>query len=193
MYIFSYAPGSLTCFTLLTQTSIFHFTYLIKMNGREASLSALPVELADHITSFLSNHDIKSLRLTCSYLHSRVTLRLKRVFISANPLNIKVVEEVANHEQFRRGVTEIIWDEAYLGFAGRMLPPGCQEPHVYRDWNFNSHCPQWYQIWGKRNIDELGRSKGNDDLTNRPDHVARMRQLAAAMPPAESYAYYYEL
>jgi len=73
-----------------------------------ANLSTLPAELVDNIANFLPKRDIKSLRLTSRLVHNCARLRLDRVFICANPLNIRVVEEVANHEYYRKGVTEII-------------------------------------------------------------------------------------
>ncbi|XEU94725.1 hypothetical protein FSHL1_000009 [Fusarium sambucinum] len=75
-------------------------------------LQKLPNELFNDILDRLANRDRKSLRLTCRYLGSQVPLRLDRVFISANPLNVKVFLAVASHEVFRRQVKEIIWDDA---------------------------------------------------------------------------------
>ncbi|KAL3704131.1 hypothetical protein TMatcc_009821 [Talaromyces marneffei ATCC 18224] len=78
------------------------------------ALTLLPVELLDLILSYLPNRDIKSLRLTCLTLSRLAQLRLNRVFLSANPLNIKVLREIADHETFRHNVVEIIWDDARL-------------------------------------------------------------------------------
>lgn len=78
------------------------------------SLPALPFKLWGYITSHLSNTDIKSLRLVCSKFNNEVFLRLDRVFISANPLNIEVFRNIASHDKFRYLVTEIVWDEARL-------------------------------------------------------------------------------
>lgn len=41
-----------------------------------------------------------------------VELRLQRVFLSANLLNIKVFRAIADHEKFRHKITEIVWDDA---------------------------------------------------------------------------------
>jgi len=54
-------------------------------------------------------------------------------------------------------------------------------------------CPSWYLSNGRNAIDKLAESKGNDAVTNRPDLVVRMRSLAAAMLPGESYHYYHQL
>ncbi|OGE55178.1 hypothetical protein PENARI_c005G02244 [Penicillium arizonense] len=75
---------------------------------------ALPLELWREITSHLPNRDIKSMRLTSKQFSNAVELRLQRVFLSANPLNIEVFLAVADHEKFRHRVTEIVWDDARL-------------------------------------------------------------------------------
>ncbi|KAI1069459.1 hypothetical protein LB507_008808 [Fusarium sp. FIESC RH6] len=155
-----------------------------------ANLPTLPAELVDNIANFLPNRDIKSLRLTSRFVHNCVKLRLDRVFISANPLNIHVVEEVANHEYFRKGVTEIIWDESYFEWR-ETIPPD----HKYKngEFMFSEGCPLWYYSGGRDAIHQLAESKGDDTVANRPALLARMRRLAAAMLPGESYHYYYQL
>ncbi|RGP61295.1 cyclinlike f-box [Fusarium sporotrichioides] len=151
------------------------------MGGRLShmvGLASLPPELGDHISSFLTNRDIKSLRLTFSFVCRIVTLRIDRVFISANPRNIEVVHEIAKHEEFRKRVREVIWDETYF------------------DWP-DTHIPFlqiiWYKELCKPEIDRLGRSEGNDCVIDRPGHAVRMRQLGAAMPPEESFKFYQKL
>jgi hypothetical protein len=72
----------------------------------------LPVELWSAILSHLPNRDIKTLRLVSKQSCNSVELRLQRVFLSANPLNIKVFRAIADHEKFRHKITEIIWDDA---------------------------------------------------------------------------------
>lgn len=86
----------------------------------------LPLELWKQITSYLTNRDIKSMRLATRQFSSAVELRLQRVFLSANPLNIAVFRAVADHEEFRHQVTEIIWDDARLprGPLKRRFLPG---------------------------------------------------------------------
>ncbi|KAM0243257.1 hypothetical protein ACHAPO_000099 [Fusarium lateritium] len=148
------------------------------MEGNEtppASLATLPVELGYHIATFLANRDIKSLRLTSSSLHDRFILRLKRVFVSASPLDIKVLKEIANHEVFRQGVTEIIWDEsAFL-------------PSIK---HLNMHLGH-YVCECNGSIRELPRRKGNAGLPGRPDKATR--QLASAMSRNECEQLYCEL
>ncbi|KAJ4139878.1 hypothetical protein NW768_001225 [Fusarium equiseti] len=155
-----------------------------------ACLSTLPAELVDNIANFLPNRDIKSLRLTSRFVHNCVRLRLDRVFISANPLNIRVVEEVANHEYYRKGVIEIIWDESYFEWQ-ETTPPDYK--YKNSEFEFSYGCPSWYLNRGRAAISELAESKGNDAVANRPDLAARMRKLATAMLPGESYHYYYQL
>ncbi|RBR26617.1 uncharacterized protein FIESC28_00614 [Fusarium coffeatum] len=155
-----------------------------------ANLPTLPAELVDNIANFLPNRDIKSLRLTSRFVDSCVKLRLDRVFISANPLNIHVVEEVANHEYLRKGVTEIIWDEPYFE-CHATIPPNYK--YKTGSFDFALGCPSWYWWSGRRAISQLAKSKGNDTVANRPDLLDRMRKLAAAMLPGESYYYYHQL
>lgn len=73
-----------------------------------------------------------------------VPLRLTRVFLSANSLNINVFRAVANHEEFRHSVTEIIWDDARLS----------TQPDLEGDWSGSFYtwpepddpatCPLWF-------------------------------------------------
>ncbi|KAF5632042.1 hypothetical protein F52700_6560 [Fusarium sp. NRRL 52700] len=78
------------------------------------ALQSLPNELLGSICGLLSNHDIKSLRLTCRALGDKSYLRFDRVFISANPRNVEVLLAVANHDAFRHRVKEVIWDDSLL-------------------------------------------------------------------------------
>lgn len=41
-------------------------------------------------------------------------LRLFRAYLSANPTDIRVLREVADHEVFPRGIRETVWDDARL-------------------------------------------------------------------------------
>ncbi|CRL30439.1 Immunoglobulin/major histocompatibility complex, conserved site [Penicillium camemberti] len=78
-------------------------------------MPALPLELWGCITSYLSNSDIKNLRLTCVQFKNASILRIDRVFLSANPLNVKVFRCIAGHKKFRHSITEIIWRRAWPG------------------------------------------------------------------------------
>jgi hypothetical protein len=74
----------------------------------------LPNELLDSILSQLSGNYVKNLRLTSRAAARAVPLHLDRVFLSANPRDIEVFRAVADHDTFRSGVKEIIWDIALL-------------------------------------------------------------------------------
>lgn len=63
--------------------------------------------------SFLDNRSIKNLRLTCRHF-SAIKLRINRVFLSANPLNIRVLRSIADHDEYRQGIVELIYDDARL-------------------------------------------------------------------------------
>jgi hypothetical protein len=75
----------------------------------------LPNELVAEVVAYLPNRDVKSLRLSCKILGQVAGPRLfRRVFLSANLLNIKVFRAIADHDGFRRGVVDIIWDDTRL-------------------------------------------------------------------------------
>ncbi|KAJ5576480.1 hypothetical protein N7535_003406 [Penicillium sp. DV-2018c] len=117
----------------------------------DTSPPALPLELWSCIESHLSNTDIKSLRLTCKQFNNTVSLRLNRVFLSANPLNIEVFRNIASHDKFRHKVNEIIWDEARLQrgpprtgtlpYEGHELLSDEDEPDNNREWAAEYHGP----------------------------------------------------
>lgn len=144
----------------------------------------------------------------CSQFNNAVILRLSRVFLSANPLNVEVFQNIAAHNRLRHQVTEIVWDDARLTRG----PPRAFEPHEgqellseeedespnYKEWA--KHCPDLYQEelierredekkngcpkWFRRafegNIYILKSRKGND--VNRSDHLARKEQALAQQP-----------
>ncbi|RAH48813.1 uncharacterized protein BO95DRAFT_489193 [Aspergillus brunneoviolaceus CBS 621.78] len=129
-------------------------------------LLSLPPELFHQIISTLSNSDIKSLRLTCRLLCDVARLRLSRIFLSANPLNIRVFCAVAEHPLFRQQVTEIVWDDALL------IDDPSPEPDSYGfdavigsdDEEENNDCPKWFVARCKNNLDELSvRMDRNED------------------------------
>ncbi|KAJ5570873.1 hypothetical protein N7535_004533 [Penicillium sp. DV-2018c] len=134
---------------------------------------ALPLELWSCIASYLSNADMKSLRLTCKQFNNTVSLRLNRVFLSANPLNIEVFRNIASHDKFRHQVNEIIWDEARLHRGperiqdineGHELVSDEDEPYNDREWAAeyprNTERLSLRAMSMKRKIDVLNGSKG---------------------------------
>ncbi|KFY86820.1 hypothetical protein V500_07366 [Pseudogymnoascus sp. VKM F-4518 (FW-2643)] len=151
-------------------------------------LTLLPSELQAHIVSGLNNRDKKSLRLTCSTLRDRSPLRIDRVFLSANVHNVEVFRAIADHEIFRKGVTEVIWDDALLAESKEQYEdefycegeglPDCDET-----------CPVWF-LWACReNLSWLTSRKGND-VDDLPQHLERAKQMEAQLPLNVSYAYY---
>lgn len=139
-------------------------------------LLALPAELLNEISSYLSGSDIKNLRLVCQEL-SHIPLRLDRVFISANVKDIEVFQSVANHEIFRDRVREIIWDDARFqeSFRDNWLPyeKGSSDhiPDV-PPYDFENAC--------RDNLREIThrRCSSNIDL---PSHLVRDKEVEAQM------------
>ncbi|KAF4955473.1 hypothetical protein FSARC_11840 [Fusarium sarcochroum] len=76
----------------------------------------LPTELVRIICHLIPNRDIKNLRLTYRFMGEKALPRLDRVFVSLSPRDIKVIRAVADHETFRRGVVEIVWDDTALNY-----------------------------------------------------------------------------
>lgn len=152
------------------------------------SLSSLPAEVFLLILSFLPNRDIKNLRLTGSVYRHRARLRLDRVFLSANPRNVDVFRAIANHDSFRKGVTEIVWDDARLADS----PPG--ERDVYGrynellDYTPEEGCPVWFSSACDENIAVLKHRHGG--RTGWPDHLAREPQLGRMMTKQASWKHY---
>ncbi|RMJ23857.1 hypothetical protein PHISP_05260 [Aspergillus sp. HF37] len=134
-----------------------------------ASICILPAELFLLILSFLPNRDIKNLRLTSSLYRHRARLRLDRVFLSANPRNVDVFRSIANHESFRKGVTEIVRGDARLADS----PPG--ERDVYGRYDeLLDYMPE----------------DGCSKTAARCDHLAREPQLARLMTKQVSWEHY---
>ncbi|KAF3384927.1 hypothetical protein F1880_002574 [Penicillium rolfsii] len=80
--------------------------------GQVSWLATVSPEIRSLILSFQTNRDRKRLRLTCKVLSDVTPLRLSRVFLSANPLDIEGFHAIADHPQFRHQIKEIIWDDA---------------------------------------------------------------------------------
>ncbi|CAG8013485.1 unnamed protein product [Penicillium salamii] len=180
-----------------------------------ASLIPLPLELWGLIAGYLSNADLKSLRLTCTKITNAVPLRINRVFLSANPLNIDVFRKIASHEQFRHLVTEVIWDEARLPRGpprmnttseGHELLSDEDEPNntragtefYYKETLMGQHkdedqvgCPKWFKDDCDENLRVLRSRKGAD--IDRPEHVACREQIIAQPPLKECWQHYQHL
>jgi hypothetical protein len=161
-----------------------------------SDLLRLPVELLVFISSSLPNRDIKSLRLTCRRLFSCASLRLTRVFLSANPRDIEVFRAIANHETYRRQIVEIIWDDARLvshqcegqDYDNYYGPRG-EEPRYYTF--TEGDCPRWFWKACEENMTELQHLRKED--VDRPDHLARDQLVAERMSLKDSWRHYMEL
>lgn len=116
-------------------------------------------------------HQVPS--LTCKHLARNGLVRLNRVSLSASPYNIRILRAIADHEGFRRDVTQIIWYDARLVDA----------PKLYRDlvWEFDDAeidpdegCPNWFVAVCKENLESVDERKiaGIDG----PDHVTGGKQ-----------------
>ncbi|KAJ5130216.1 uncharacterized protein N7515_006255 [Penicillium bovifimosum] len=188
------------------------------MADTSTSPPALPLELWGCIDSHLSNADIKSLRLTCKQFNNTVFLRLNRVFLSANPLNIEVFRNIASHDKFRHQVNEIIWDEARLQRGpkrtsdpdeGHELLSDEDEPDNNREWaaaydpeyreeiiklhetEEGDRCPRWF----KNACEENSWVQKWQDIRDagRSDHIARREQVRAQLSLGECWQHYLEL
>ncbi|KAH6867675.1 hypothetical protein B0T10DRAFT_502212 [Thelonectria olida] len=148
--------------------------------------SHIPLEICREIFSRLPNGDIKNLRLTSSFFNAASTLRFDRIFISANPRNIEVVHAVANHNKYRQSVSEIVWDDA------RFANPRPQRTYSGRDisWSEEDDCPKWFAHACKENIHML--KTYNEDDVDRPETIARQKQLDNAMSLPKAWALHEE-
>lgn len=119
-----------------------------------SDLARLPIELIHAIIALLPNRDIKSLRLTCTLLSRVAHLRFKRVFLSANPLNIKVFRAIADHDSFRRGVVEIIWDDTLLANEIKLNDNRRNTLSMFASMDHVEGVPEWFQRICAWNLEE---------------------------------------
>ncbi|KAH7108622.1 hypothetical protein B0J13DRAFT_579688 [Dactylonectria estremocensis] len=154
----------------------------------------LPAELLGLILDQLSNSQRKSLRLVCRFLRDTASLRLNRVFISANPRNIEVLRAIADHEAFRNDVTEIIWDDARLGECEELFDPGYGE---FADVDFDPddlHVAPW-PLWFEE-VCHTNQWVSNTRMKSDKEHpayIARAKQFDAQMPISQSWDLYQQL
>lgn len=139
-------------------------------------MERLPVELLAAVVSFLANKDVKILRLTSKTLKERTLLRLDRVFLSANPRNIEVFRAVADHEEFRQRVKEIIWDDAQLP-GPSAFPDAIQEERQFSVTQVKG-VPYWFVVGCEQGYEPLRKFKG---------------RKIDAIPLVESWRYYEQL
>ncbi|KPM40562.1 hypothetical protein AK830_g5997 [Neonectria ditissima] len=165
-----------------------------------ASLVHLPLEILQAIVPELPNCDLKSLRATCTHLSRVVELRFSRVFLSASPRDVDVFRAVSDHEQFRKTIVEIVYDDAR--FAHEMeYKDGSHEigddaalrhyeRQEYRELDdpSASEIPAWYQRiyrYNSMTIDQYGR----DDV-KRLQHYEVIKRFKIRTNVAESYRLY---
>ncbi|RTE83694.1 hypothetical protein BHE90_001749 [Fusarium euwallaceae] len=156
----------------------------------------LPNELVGSICHLLPNSTIKNLRLTCRVLAEKAQLRLSRVFISPNLDNLNVLRGIADHDKFRRGVEEIIWDDATLkpiqsdereNRYGWDSPTEGSDEEEEEEEEEEEPMSKWFIRLCKISIAHL---EGRMARQNRPDTVARQTELDNAMSFRESLKHY---
>lgn len=142
---------------------------------------SLPLEVCRHICADLTNRDIKNLRLACRFLNLNCTLHFPRIFISANPVNVKAARCIAEQDAYRRQVVEIVWDDA------RLAKPKPQRTAAYRDisWSDEDDCPRWFAKACRDNLNRLEQYTDRD--VDRPAIVERRHQLAHLMSLPNSW------
>nr|WVH32662.1 F-box domain protein [Trichoderma asperellum] len=163
-------------------------------NPPSPQLTELPIELLVDIANRLGNSDIKNLRLACKLLASTSTLRISRVFLSANPLNVEVFRAIADHETFRHGVIEIIYDDARLPRSA-YEDASARRPDLLRYSGSEQIGVQtnenWFNNERQQNIQEIGRHEFHTG--GQWDSPARVEQAAAEMSMQASWTYYQDL
>ncbi|KAM3551546.1 hypothetical protein MY1884_007669 [Beauveria asiatica] len=182
-------------------------------------LTRVPSEVLASVCSYLSNKDIKALRLAAPTICHAVPPRFTRVFLSPNPRNLEVFRAIASHPTFRLGVREIVYDDA------RLEDPQQQVFRLTRTSNFgtNNHfrielmnianreqlCAGppdarspfkredtikhgWFGLHRQRNLLVM-QGRNANDMGNVEGQVVRQKQRAAETPLVESFRYYMDL
>jgi hypothetical protein len=119
-------------------------------------------------------------------------LRINRVFISANPRNIEVARAIADHEIYRRGIVEIIWDDSLLvtleDNEGRFRESSSDDSDTLG--NNDDGPPRWFKRELKDNLDHILKQRMRRDDPNLPMHIANSRRAAALISTEEAWSYY---
>ncbi|KAF5722738.1 hypothetical protein FMUND_2615 [Fusarium mundagurra] len=161
---------------------------------KTSPIECLPNELLGAICDLLPNSDIKTLRLASPLLGQKCMLQISRVFMSPNPVNIKVAQAIATHEIYRLGVEEIIWDDATL------VPSGGDGVlfHQFSD-ESDEEVPEeiaakdqesfaWFARGCKSSIEAAKDRLG--DAFSRAEDVSKQHQLNNAMSYQDAFEYY---
>lgn len=155
-------------------------------------LPTLPPELIGNLVSLLDNRSIKSLRLTCRHF-SAIKLRISRVFLSANPLNIRVLRSIADHDVYRQGIVELIYDDARLYHSrADQGDNALLRDASWVDFDRRMTTLEWFQGERDLNLGDLEHRESTDE-PNRPKDLRVYRQVHAELSLQESWAYYQEL
>lgn len=157
------------------------------------SLSILPPELLQTVISDLTNRDIKNLRLTCTYLGNAARVRLNRIFLSPNPLDIKVLYTVAQHKAYREEVTELIYDDARFHKPAEKAFWDMSDSDSVDcvDSDYRDNVPAWYRRKFHAICEDLKKCKGG--LVERPHHAQIAKQYRARLSLKRSYARYQQV
>lgn len=109
---------------------------------------SLPIDIISLIFHYITQKDIKNVRLTNRALHSLVRLSIPRVFLSPNKTNIDVFHSIIASENFRPLVREIVWDDARLEFYERGdLPKDiAAQLKLYFDNNFEDYSKTFHHF-----------------------------------------------
>ncbi|PTB41297.1 uncharacterized protein TrAFT101_010085 [Trichoderma asperellum] len=152
-------------------------------------LVLLPPEIIENILSSLNNRAIKNLRLTCRRFAAIAALRINRVFLSANPLNIQVFRAIADHDVLRHKIVEIIYDDARLWRSAVDAAEAREPTEPGFTWRQFPSDMEWFESERDENIENICGRLGCDD-PRRPEHVARARRARAELSLGESWEYY---
>ncbi|KAG9252382.1 uncharacterized protein F5Z01DRAFT_638258 [Emericellopsis atlantica] len=147
----------------------------------------LPPEILEGALFLLSNADIKNLRLACTHLGQVARLRLNRVFLSLNPLDIQVLRNVAGHETYRHHITELIYDDTRFPTT-RELDEDVYETSSDSDNRADGQVPTWYKRKYQEIREELADHKG--EWVERPHHILRKKQYESRPSLRQSYHRY---
>lgn len=163
------------------------------MASHGPSLVDISVDILYMVRSFLTNRDVKSLRLTCKYLNNTVPLSFSRVFLSANPLDIEVFRAVADHPTLRHQIKEIIWDDARFVSEPWSLwtELADYDQEMLTEWSDHHEAPFWFVYRCRENIISMRARKTSD--IERPAHASLERQLKALLPIKQCYDHYTKL
>ena len=166
-------------------------------SSNQDKLSGLPAELLALISSYLRDRDIKNLRLTNKSLWGSLDFRITRVYLSANSHNVNVFRAIADHDTFRKGVVELIWDDARLP---RYPDDKRDDPDIKVDLADARYAiemrsvggaPRWFSRACEQNVDdfEACTDRNSDHLSD----LLMIQQLADQLSQRELWAYYQTL